>query len=83
MSQEVERPAKSRKILVIDDDPQGIDVILEPLKWEGYDAVGVDTLEEGIRVIDSWMPAIIVVDFKEQKSDELLLFYNTTHYILQ
>lgn len=66
MSQDIERPAKSRKILVIDDDPQGIDVILEPLKWEGYNAVGVDSLEEGIRVIDSWMPAIIVVDFKDK-----------------
>lgn len=66
MSQDIERPAKSRKILVIDDDPQGIDVILEPLKWEGYNVVGVDSMEEGIRVIDSWMPAIIIVDFKEK-----------------
>ncbi len=66
MSQEVERPAKSRKILVIDDDPQGIDVILEPLKWEGYNAVGVHSLEEGIRIIDSWMPLIIVIDFRDK-----------------
>lgn len=66
MSQDIERPAKSRKILVIDDDPQGIDVILEPLKWEGYNAVGVHTLEEGVRVIDSWMPLIIVIDFKDK-----------------
>ncbi len=66
MSQDIERPAKSRKILVIDDDPNGIDVILEPLKWEGYNAVGVHTLEEGLRVIDSWMPLIIVVDFKDK-----------------
>ena len=66
MSQDIERPAKSRKILVIDDDPNGIDVILEPLKWEGYNAVGVHTLDEGLRVIDSWMPLIIVVDFKDK-----------------
>lgn len=66
MSQDIERPAKSRKILVIDDDPQGIDVILEPLKWEGYNAVGVHSLEEGINIIDSWMPLIIVIDFRDK-----------------
>lgn len=66
MSQDIERPNKSRKILVIDDDPQGIDVILEPLKWEGYNVVGAHSLEEGMHVIDTWMPLIIIIDFSDK-----------------
>lgn len=66
MSQEDVKPAKSRRILVIDDDPQSIDIIIEPLKWEGYNTLGVHSLEEGLKVIDSWMPTIIIMDFKEK-----------------
>lgn len=66
MSVEEIKSSKSRRILVIDDDPQSIDIILEPLKWEGYNAVGVYNLEEGLKVIDSWMPIIIILDFKEK-----------------
>ncbi|MCB0369845.1 MAG: diguanylate cyclase [Bdellovibrionales bacterium] len=65
MSQE-KKPAKSRRMLVIDDDPHSIDIILEPLKWEGYNALGVNSIEEGLKVIDSWMPNIIIMDFKEK-----------------
>lgn len=66
MSQEDQNLAKSRRILVIDDDPQSIDIIIEPLKWEGYNTLGVHSLEEGLKVIDSWMPMIIILDFKEK-----------------
>ncbi|MCK6596951.1 MAG: diguanylate cyclase [Bdellovibrionaceae bacterium] len=66
MSQQMEKLASTRKILVIDDDPQGIDIILEPLKWEGYDTLGVHNLEDGLKIIDSWMPLIIILDFKEK-----------------
>lgn len=66
MSQEENKPAKSRRILVIDDDPHSIDIIIEPLKWEGYNTLGVNSLDEGLKVIDSWMPIIIILDFKEK-----------------
>lgn len=66
MSQELERPAKSRKILVINDDPQAIEVIIEPLKWEGYSILGVHSLEDGLLQLESWAPLIVILDLKEK-----------------
>lgn len=66
MSQELTKPARSRKILVVEEDKENIDVLLEPLRWEGYDAIGVSNLSEALKTISNWQPHIVLIDMSDQ-----------------
>ena len=66
MSQELTKPARSRKILVVEEDKENMDVLLEPLRWEGYDAIGVSSLNEALKVISNWQPHIVLIDMSDQ-----------------
>lgn len=54
---------KSRRILVIDDDRDSMEIMLEPLRWEGYDARGVTTEAEAHKLIESWIPHVVILDW--------------------
>lgn len=54
---------KSRRILVIDDDTDSMEILLEPLRWEGYDARGVTTEDEAHKLIESWIPHVVILDW--------------------
>ena len=54
---------KSRRILVIDDDTDSMEILLEPLRWEGYDARGVTTEAEAHKLIESWIPHVVILDW--------------------
>lgn len=54
---------KSRRILVIDDDHDSMEILLEPLRWEGYDARGVTTEAEAHKLIESWIPHVVILDW--------------------
>lgn len=54
---------KSRRILVIDDDKDSLEILLEPLRWEGYDARGVTSDTEAHKLIDSWIPHVVILDW--------------------
>ena len=54
---------KSRRVLVIDDDPDSLEILLEPLRWEGYDARGVTSEKEAHTLIESWIPHIVILDW--------------------
>lgn len=54
---------KSRRILVIDDDKDSLEIMLEPLRWEGYDARGVTTESEAHKLIESWIPHVVILDW--------------------
>jgi len=65
MTQELQKPARSRRILVIDEDVDSLDVLLEPLKWEGYDSFGVTSIDEALKKILDWQPLIVLLDVKD------------------
>jgi len=54
---------KERKILVIDDDSDSREIILEPLRWEHFDARGVASGAEALQLMETWVPNIIVLDW--------------------
>lgn len=53
----------TRRVLVIDDDKDSLEILLEPLRWEGYDARGVTTEEEAHKLIESWIPHVVILDW--------------------
>lgn len=57
------RKPNSRRILVIDCEPESLEILLEPLRWEGYDARGVSTEEEAHALIESWIPHVVILDW--------------------
>ena len=54
--------SSTRRILVVDQDSHSLGVLLEPLKWEGYDTRGESSLKEALRVEKSWQPHIVLID---------------------
>ncbi|HEY8269886.1 MAG TPA: diguanylate cyclase [Pseudobdellovibrionaceae bacterium] len=54
---------KERKILVIDDDADSREIILEPLRWEHFDARGVSSGIEALKLMETWVPNIIILDW--------------------
>ncbi len=65
MTQELQKSARSRRILVIDEDKDSLGVLLEPLKWEGYDSFGVSSIEDALKKISEWQPLIVLLDVKD------------------
>jgi diguanylate cyclase (GGDEF)-like protein len=57
------RDPKERKILVIDDDSDSREIILEPLRWEHFDARGVSSGTEALKLMETWVPNIIILDW--------------------
>lgn len=58
---------RSRRILVVDEDTDSLNILLEPLRWEGYDARGVSSIEEAAQLIGTWVPHIALLDFKTNR----------------
>lgn len=54
---------RDRKILVIDDDTDSREIILEPLRWEHYDARGVASGTEALKLMEAWVPNVIILDW--------------------
>lgn len=70
MSWEQSPNSNTRRILVVDQDSQSLGVLLEPLRWEGYDAKGETSIKQALKMARLWSPHIILVD--TQISDESL-----------
>ncbi len=62
------KSTRSRRILVIDEDHESLGILLEPLRWEGYDAQGVTTMTEALVKIEEWQPLIVLLDLKNFES---------------
>lgn len=53
----------TRKIMVVDKDVDSLKIVMEPLRWEGYDVLGVSNIKEAVRLLESWRPHIVIMDW--------------------
>lgn len=47
---------------MIDEDPETLELLLEPLRWEGYDVRGLNDPSQAADFMNSWKPQLIIVD---------------------
>lgn len=59
------KSTRSRRILVVDEDQESLGILLEPLRWEGYDAQGVTSVADALVKIEEWQPLIVLLDLKD------------------
>lgn len=53
---------KDRRILVVDDDPDSLEIIAEALRWEGYQVHKSLSGKEAIETIQTWKPHLVILD---------------------
>lgn len=53
---------KDRRILVVDDDSDSLEIIAEALSWEGYQVRKAQSGAEGVDQISTWLPHLVVLD---------------------
>lgn len=53
---------KSRRILVVDNDPDSLEIISEALSWEGYAVQRTTSGKEAFELIQNWEPDLIVLE---------------------
>lgn len=54
--------SNTRRILVVDQDSQSLGILLEPLRWEGYDTKGETSIKQALKVAVAWSPHILLLD---------------------
>ena len=67
----MKKDPKHRPILVLDEDPETLELMLEPLRWEGYDVRGLTSPTEASEFLNYWKPQMIIVDPDFAKTDGL------------
>ncbi|MGZ3727150.1 MAG: GGDEF domain-containing response regulator [Pseudobdellovibrio sp.] len=58
----MKKDPKHRPILVLDEDPETLELMMEPLRWEGYDVRGLTSPSDVSEFINYWKPQMIIVD---------------------
>lgn len=53
---------RDRKILVVDDDPDSLEIISEALRWEGYQIAKAQSGAEALLKLQGYTPDLIVMD---------------------
>lgn len=61
--------AQPHKILIIDDDPDILDVLRTILESKGYDVLEAGSAEEGLKVVKQTPPDLIIVDLMMEEVD--------------
>jgi two-component system cell cycle response regulator len=54
--------ANERRILVVDDDIDSLDVIAEALSWEGYLVEKAQSGMQAVEIISRWKPHLVILD---------------------
>ncbi len=58
----MKKDPKQRPILVLDEDPETLELMLQPLRWEGYDVRGLTSPREASEFLNYWKPQMIIID---------------------
>ena len=58
----MKKDPKHRPVLVLDEDPETLELMMEPLRWEGYDVRGLTSPAEVTEFLNYWKPQMIIVD---------------------
>ncbi len=53
---------KKRRILVVDDDPSSREIVSKALEYEGYQTRQCESGNEGLKVMNEWVPHLILLD---------------------
>ncbi len=77
----VKKDPRNRPILVLDEDPQTLELMLEPLRWEGYDVRGLTSSKEAIEFLNYWKPQLIIVDPEFSDEDGLKYLNSLAPYL--
>ena len=77
----MKRDPRNRPILVLDEDPQTLELMLEPLRWEGYDVRGLTSSKEASEFLNYWKPQLIIVDPDFAKEDGLKYLNSLAPYL--
>ncbi len=77
----MKRDPRNRPILVLDEDPQTLELMLEPLRWEGYDVRGLTSPKEASEFLNYWKPQLIVIDPEFANQDGLKYLNSLAPYL--
>lgn len=77
----MKKDPKNRPILVLDEDPETLELMMEPLRWEGYDVRGLTSFQEANEFLNYWKPQMIIVDPEFSSEDGLKYLNSLTGYL--
>lgn len=58
----MKKDPKQRPILVLDEDPTTLELMAEPLRWEGYDVHGFTSEREATEALNFIRPQLVILD---------------------
>lgn len=58
----MKKDPKQRPILVLDEDPTTLELMAEPLRWEGYEVHGFTSEREASESLNSIRPQLVILD---------------------
>ena len=68
------KPASSKTVLVIDDEPTTLKIVTDSLSKAGYDVLAASSGEEGLKLAQDRNPDVIITDVLMPKMDGFMLF---------
>ena len=77
----MKRDPRNRPILVLDEDAETLELMLEPLRWEGYDVRGLTSPKEASEFLNYWKPQLIIVDPEFAHEDGLKYLNSLAPYL--
>ncbi len=77
----MKKDPRNRPILVLDEDPDTLELMLEPLRWEGYDVRGLSSPKEASEFLNYWKPQMIIVDPDFSDQDGLQYLNSLSNYL--
>lgn len=77
----MKKDPRNRPILVLDEDVDTLELMLEPLRWEGYDVRGLSSPKEAREFLNYWKPQMIIIDPEFSDEDGLKFLTSLSDYL--